>query len=158
MTDYTNVGNTDVETKNLKNPPLNLSENNSDFNYDDRPAEMDELNFSDEVHTPSFRDITPDDMNEIENETQSDEINSAQLGLTEASNPGYGPTDDDLSPETLIHEDGARSPNERGGSIPTDQILTTRDEDEIGEGYGLDEAELARAKPLDGKPWDGPAN
>lgn len=27
--------------------------------------------------------------------------------------------------------------------------------DEIGAGAGLDEAELARVDPLDGKPWDG---
>lgn len=29
------------------------------------------------------------------------------------------------------------------------------DADEIGAGAGLDEAELARVDPLDGKPWDG---
>lgn len=33
--------------------------------------------------------------------------------------------------------------------------LRVVDADEIGAGTGLDEAELARVDPLDGKPWDG---
>ncbi|HCN45356.1 MAG TPA: phosphotransferase system, HPr-related protein, partial [Pseudomonas sp.] len=34
-----------------------------------------------------------------------------------------------------------------------DQQLRRVDSDEIGGGIGLDEAELARSAPLDGKPW-----
>lgn len=59
---------------------------------------------------------------------------------------------DDLSPETLIDETGARSPNEPGGTVAADWDLSIVDEADIGEGYGLDEEELAHVKPLDGKP------
>ncbi len=77
-----------------------------------------------------------------------------KAGLTEASLPGSGPTDDDLGPETLIHEDGALSPTEEGGDVPADQTYRVVTGKEVGLGTGLDEAELARVKPLDGKPWD----
>lgn len=83
---------------------------------------------------------------------------AAEAGLTEASQPGEGPTMDDAAPETLMPDDGARSPQEAGGSdLPADQDYSVVDEDEIGAGGGLDEAELGRVKPLDGKPWDGEA-
>ncbi|BDM22916.1 phosphotransferase system, HPr-related protein [Pseudomonas sp. LRP2-20] len=63
-------------------------------------------------------------------------------------------TYDDLSPDTLLDESGARAPHEPGGSGgPADQTLRRVDADEIGGGFGLDEAELARSAPLDGKPW-----
>lgn len=78
-----------------------------------------------------------------------------EIGLTEASRPGQGPTDDDLAPETLIREDGARHRFEPGGNTPADRDFKTVDAEEIGAGGGLDEAEEARLDPLDGKPWDG---
>jgi len=63
-------------------------------------------------------------------------------------------TYDDLSPDTLLDETGARDPDEPGGSDgPADQALRHVDADEIGGGVGLDEAELARSAPLDGEPW-----
>jgi len=63
-------------------------------------------------------------------------------------------TYDDLSPDTLLDETGARAPHEPGGSGgPADQHLRQVDADEIGGGIGLDEAELARSAPLDGVPW-----
>ncbi|EKT4504711.1 phosphotransferase system, HPr-related protein [Pseudomonas aeruginosa] len=63
-------------------------------------------------------------------------------------------TYDDLSPDTLLDETGARDPHEPGGSGgPADQRLRQVDADEIGGGIGLDEAELARSAPLDGVPW-----
>jgi hypothetical protein len=65
--------------------------------------------------------------------------------------PASEPTDDDLAPETLIHEDGALSPHEVGGDIPADETYRIVGEEEIGAGYGLDEAELGRTHPLDGK-------
>ncbi len=77
------------------------------------------------------------------------------IGLTEASQPGQGPTNDDLAPETLIREDGARHPFEPGQDMPADQDLETVDAREIGAGGGLDEAEEARIDPLDGEAWDG---
>lgn len=60
---------------------------------------------------------------------------------------------DDLSPDTLFDESGARSPHEPGGSGPADEALRSVEENEIGGGSGLDEAELGRSAPLDGKPW-----
>lgn len=75
-------------------------------------------------------------------------------GLTEASLPGSGPTDDDMAPETLIHEDGALSPAEAGEDVPADRTYRVVTAKEIGVGYGLDEAELAHVDPLDGEPWD----
>lgn len=83
---------------------------------------------------------------------------AANAGLTEASQPGEGPTMDDAAPETLMPEDGSRSPLEAGDETPADLDLTTVDGREAGLGGGLDEAELGRAKPLDGKPWDGEAS
>lgn len=68
-----------------------------------------------------------------------------------ATDPHFDPSDDDLEPETLIPEDGARSPNEAGADHPADWDLSVVDEDDIGGGNGLDEAELARRDPLDGK-------
>ncbi|RYY75459.1 MAG: serine kinase/phosphatase [Gammaproteobacteria bacterium] len=108
----------------------------------DRPAELDELNFNDEDE-PSFLDFLPED----------------ELGILEEQVPNDSvdeePTNDDLTPEILIPDDGARSPHEPGGTVPSDESLSIVGEDEIGEGYGLDEAELARVDPLDGKPAEG---
>ncbi|WP_449433029.1 phosphotransferase system, HPr-related protein [Pseudomonas putida] len=60
---------------------------------------------------------------------------------------------DDLSPDTLYDQTGARDAHERGSGGPADQTLRRVDEREIGGGIGLDEAELARSAPLDGEPW-----
>ncbi|QTN45687.1 hypothetical protein H7683_22400 [Ectopseudomonas mendocina] len=60
---------------------------------------------------------------------------------------------DDLSPDTLIDDSGARSPLERGGDGANDEELSVVDESQVGGGFGLDEAELARSAPIDGKPW-----
>jgi len=62
-------------------------------------------------------------------------------------------TPDDLSPETLYDLSGTRSARERGEEGVADEELRAVDEVEIGGGKGLDEAELARSAPLDGKPW-----
>lgn len=108
----------------------------------DRPAELDELNFNEENKT-SFQDVVPDaDIGLFEEGEDDRTLNDT------VDNPS---TKDDLSPEILIPEDGSRSPYEPGGSTPQDESLSIVNEDEIGEGYGLDEAELARVDPLDGK-------
>lgn len=61
---------------------------------------------------------------------------------------------DDLSPDTLYDETGARDADELGdGDGPADQTLREVEANEIGGGIGLDEAELARSAPLDGEPW-----
>ena len=59
-------------------------------------------------------------------------------------------TGDDLTPENLIHEDGARDAREQGEDNPADYDLSIVNEDEIGGGNGLDEAELADIDPVDG--------
>src|SRR5690606_41265138 len=60
---------------------------------------------------------------------------------------------DDLSTDTLIDDSGAHSPLERGDDGANDEELSVVDETQVGGGFGLDEAELARSAPLDGKPW-----
>lgn len=84
---------------------------------------------------------------------------AGEAGLTEASMPGQGPTADDATPETLNPDDGSRSSDE----APTPATAADAELTEVGKAgargsYGLDEAELGRAKPLDGKPWDGDPN
>jgi len=116
---------------NKRNAPVKI-------NPTDRPAELDELNFDDDKPTDSLPD------------THESDLTTHDIGLTEASQPGQGPTNDDLTQETLILEDGARSPHEHGsGSIvPTDKTLSIVNENEIGAGGGLDEAELAEVDPV----------
>lgn len=81
---------------------------------------------------------------------------AAEAGLSEASMPGHGPTMDDATPETLMPDDGRRSAAEARNNAPAaDSDLTEVDGSDIGAGGGLDEAELGRAQPLDGKPWNG---
>ena len=81
---------------------------------------------------------------------------AGEAGLTEASQPGHGPTDDDATPETLMPDDGARSATEAGlDAEAADSQLKEVGRAEAGGGYGPDEAELGRTRPLDGKPWDG---
>ncbi|MCY1281865.1 hypothetical protein D9M68_155610 [compost metagenome] len=55
---------------------------------------------------------------------------------------------DDLSPDTLYDLTGTGA-----SDTPADADLRRVDESEIGGGIGLDEAELGRSAPLDGKPW-----
>ena len=62
-----------------------------------------------------------------------------EAGMTGASTDDHNPTDDDMSPETLIDEDGARSAREQGEGGPADFDLSIVDEDDIGGGDGLDE-------------------
>lgn len=81
-----------------------------------------------------------------------------EIGLTGAATFGESEHEDnvsldDLSPDTLIDDSGARSPLERGGDGANDEELSVVDETQVGGGFGLDEAELARSAPLDGKPW-----
>ena len=57
---------------------------------------------------------------------------------------------DELTPETLTPESGARDALEEGDDDAADYDLSIVDEDEIGGGNGLDEAELADIDPVDG--------
>jgi hypothetical protein len=116
---------------------------------EDRMGSMEELNFNDN-NEPSGRigDVIPEE--ELETYLPDDRVREA--GLTGASTEDHNPTDDDMSPETLIREDGARSPREAGEGGPADLDLSIVDEDDIGGGDGLDEEEMSIVDPLDGKP------
>jgi len=97
---------------------------------------------------------------EVPGEQVADEFTAeraAEAGMTAGEVPDGEATMDDMAPEKLIPEDGARSPSERGHGEPADQDLSVVSEHEIGADVDLDEAELGRYDPLDGKPWDGPA-
>ena len=116
---------------------------------EDRMGSMEELNFNDN-NEPSGRigDVIPED--ELDTLIPDERVREA--GLTGASTEDHNPTDDDMSPETLIREDGARSPREAGEDGPADLDLSIVDEDDIGGGDGLDEEEMAILDPLDGRP------
>ncbi|WP_263262760.1 serine kinase/phosphatase [Pseudomonas sp. RIT-PI-S] len=95
----------------------------------------------------------------LESDVEASSERVREAGLTGASTPDHHSTMDDLSPETLIRDDGSESPLEAEQSrAPADLQLNEVDEDDIGGGFGLDEAEEARRHPLDGKPWDGEAD
>lgn len=116
---------------------------------EDRMGSMDELNFDeDEPHT-RIADLTPDDDGDLAPLPGGRPPNPE---MRDTLRPDQDLTDDDLNPETLIHEDGAQSAREAGESGPADCSLSVVGEDEIGGGDGLDEAELAELDPLDGKP------
>ena len=73
-----------------------------------------------------------------------------KVGLSGAALPGEDLNDDDLEQEMLIREDGARDAKEaaEGDDEAADWELSVVDEDEIGAGKGLDEAELAEIDPV----------
>jgi hypothetical protein len=117
---------------------------------EDRMGSMRELDFDDNDTSARIGDLMPED--ELAHQIPDERVREA--GLTGASTEDHHSTDDDLAPEVLIREDGARSPEEEGDDTPADFDLTVVDEDDIGGGDGLDEAELGRLDPLDGKPED----
>jgi hypothetical protein len=114
---------------------------------EDRMGSVHELDFDDE--TPDAK--IGDELTQREREHLMPRERVREAGMTGASVADHEPTDDDLSPETLIPEDGARDANEAGEGKPEDWDLSIVDEDNIGGGGGLDEAEMARRDPLDGK-------
>jgi len=114
---------------------------------EDRMGSMEELHLDEDQ--PSAK--IGDEMSQPELDHQLPDERVREAGMTGASMDDHEPTDDDMSPETLIHEDGARSAHEGGRDEPADEEFSVVDEDEIGGGIGLDEAELARRDPLDGK-------
>lgn len=113
---------------------------------EDRMGEMRELDFDQEDQTAEIGDELPRRKRDL---LMPDE-RVREAGLTGASTDDHESTDDDMSPETLIHEDGARDAREAGEDNPADFDLSIVDEDEIGGGNGLDEAELADIDPVDG--------
>jgi hypothetical protein len=110
---------------------------------EDRMGSVRELDF--DAEDPSAR--IGDEQLEKEREQLMPNQRVREAGLTDDDQP----TDDDLSPETLIREDGAQDAHEAGNDSRADWDLSIVDEDEIGGGNDLDEAELALRDPMDGK-------
>ena len=114
---------------------------------EDRMGSVHELDFDDEQPSAKIGDELP----ETERERLMPRERVREAGLTGASVADHEPTDDDLSPEILIREDGSRDADELGTGNQADWDLSIVDEDDIGGGDGLDEAEMARRDPMDGK-------
>ena len=114
---------------------------------EDRMGSMRELDFDEEDQTAQIGDEIPSD----EREHLMPDERVREAGMTGASTDDHESTDDDMSPETLIHEDGARDAREEGEDGAADYDLSVVGEEEIGGGNGLDEAELADLDPLNGK-------
>lgn len=115
---------------------------------EDRMGSIEELDFDEDEPTGRIGDLVPED--ELAREIPDKRVREA--GMTGASTSDHHYTDDDLNQETMIDEDGARSADEAGEDHPADWDLSIVDENDIGGGDGLDEAELANLDPLDGKP------
>jgi hypothetical protein len=115
---------------------------------EDRMGSMQELDFDEDEPTARIGDLIPED----ERAHIIPEKRAREAGMTGASTSDHHSTDDDMSPETLIDEDGARSADEEGEDHPADWDLSIVDQNDIGGGDGLDEAEWAEFDPLDGKP------
>lgn len=114
---------------------------------EDRMGSVHELDFDDEQPSAKIGDELP----EREREHLMPRERVREAGMTGASTADHQPTDDDLSPETLIREDGARDAREIGRGHEAGWDLSIVDADDIGAGDGLDEAEMARREPMDGK-------
>lgn len=114
---------------------------------EDRMGSMRELEFDDDEYEARIGDELPED----EREQLIPDERVREAGMTGASMDDRQPTDDDLSPETLIRDDGARDALEAGEGEQADWDLSVVDENDIGGGDGLDEAEMADIDPLDGK-------
>ncbi|WP_459205624.1 phosphotransferase system, HPr-related protein [Pseudomonas sp. MLB6B] len=124
---------------------------------EDRIGSVHPLDFNEDDDAPKGR--IGDELPEAEADLEFPQERAAEAGMTggEALSEGVhedGVTDDDMSPETLLPDDGALDQHDLGSAeTPADQDLTEVDAEEIGAGHGQDEAELAHTHPLDGKPW-----
>lgn len=123
---------------------------------EDRMGSVTPLDFSTRQDDRKGRIGDPVPADEAEEQYPPERV--AEAGLTTGEITDDRTTQDDLAPEQLIAEDGARSPSERGHGLPADRDLSVRSEHRIGADVDLDEAELGRYAPLDGKRWDGPAD
>ena len=99
---------------------------------EDAMGSVEPLDFDDDDTYEPVSDLFVDDTGSRHRAALDDELD---LGLN----------DDDLEQEMLIREDGARDAKEaaQGPDGAADWDLSLVDEDEIGAGKGLDEAELA---------------
>jgi hypothetical protein len=113
---------------------------------EDRMGSMHELHFDEDETRDRIAELAPDSERQAANLSKRGQ----EAGMTGASTPDHESTDDDLSAETMILEDGARDAAEAGEDEPADWDLSIVDEDDIGGGNGLDEAEMAEREPVDG--------
>ncbi|MCM2463472.1 serine kinase/phosphatase [Pseudomonas sp. CG7] len=114
---------------------------------EDRMGSMHELEFDDEQPSAKIGDELP----QGEREQLMPRERVREAGMTGASTDAHQSTDDDMSPDPLIREDGARDASEAGDDEQADWDLSVVHENDIGGGDGLDEAEMADIDPLDGK-------
>lgn len=103
---------------------------------EDRMGSVRELDFDDQEPKAGIGDELP--LVERKRRMRDERVGGAET------------TDDEMSPENLIREDGARDAQEEGEGEQADWDLSIVDEDEIGGGNGLDEAELAEREPVNG--------
>ncbi|MBI6554379.1 MULTISPECIES: serine kinase/phosphatase [Pseudomonas] len=103
---------------------------------EDRMGSVRELDFDDQEPKAGIGDELP--LVERKRRMRDERVGEAET------------TDDEMSPENLIREDGARDAQEEGEGEQADWDLSIVDEDEIGGGNGLDEAELAEREPVNG--------
>ncbi|WP_256823062.1 MULTISPECIES: serine kinase/phosphatase [unclassified Pseudomonas] len=103
---------------------------------EDRMGSVRELDFDDQEPTAQIGDELP--LVERKHRMRDKRVGEAET------------TDDEMSPENLIREDGARDAQEEGEGEQADWDLSIVNEDDIGGGNGLDEAELADLDPVDG--------
>lgn len=123
---------------------------------EDRMGDMRELDFRDpDEHQGRAGDERP--AGELEQEFPRERVEQSGMTGGEALSESLNEdnvTLDDMSPDTLYDQTGARDPHERGGNGgPADQDLREVTLNEIGAGTGLDEDEMAHVDPLDGEPW-----
>jgi len=134
----------------MKKPDMNRDPLPIDDN-EDRMGGMQELNFNDEL----FHGKDRDQQTEEDYEGQFPPERVSEAGMTEGETADHHVTLDDMTPETLLDDSGARNPNEYGDAWPVDKELTVVSDRDIGGGVGMDEAEMGRVLPLDGEKWDG---
>ncbi|SBW78598.1 HPr [Pseudomonas veronii 1YdBTEX2] len=103
---------------------------------EDRMGSVRELDFDDQEPKAGIGDELP--LVERKRRMRDERVGGAET------------TDDEMSPENLIREDGARDAQEEGEGEQADWDLSIVNEDDIGGGNGLDEAELAERDPVDG--------
>ena len=105
--------------------------------------------YSHPIKTPDLEDLHEDDSYEPISDLFVDDVGVKHRAALD-DELDLGLNDDDLEQEMLIREDGARDAKEAAQSPDgaADWDLSLVDEDDIGAGKGLDEAELAEIDPV----------
>lgn len=116
---------------------------------EDRSGSVEPLNFEDD-DDESISDLFTDEERALHVAGKPARKAGLSGGALPDEDLDAGFDDDDLEHEMLIREDGARDAKEaaEGNDDAADQELRVVDEDDIGAGRGLDEAELADIDPV----------